>query len=87
MGNAQVADMKLLQALVFFLHLFYVQSDKELKGLDRGFGDDIKWVSWDDTFSTAKLLNKPMFLLIHKSWCASCQASSSTSSTFCSTET
>ncbi|CDW55633.1 Thioredoxin 7 domain containing protein [Trichuris trichiura] len=37
-----------------------------------GWGDDIAWVSFEDV---AKFFRKrPMFLLIHKSWCPACQA-------------
>uniref|UniRef100_A0A915PGC1 Thioredoxin domain-containing protein n=1 Tax=Setaria digitata TaxID=48799 RepID=A0A915PGC1_9BILA len=66
--------MRFLKTVLFFIQLFYVQGDEELKRPDKGFGDDIKWIQWDDTLSTAKLLNKPVFLLIHKSWCGACQA-------------
>ncbi|VDN22702.1 unnamed protein product [Gongylonema pulchrum] len=41
--------------------------------LDR-FGDDINWIPWEEAFSKAKSLNKPIFLLIHKTWCGACQA-------------
>ncbi|CAB3405507.1 unnamed protein product [Caenorhabditis bovis] len=42
--------------------------------LARGFGDDIKWVKWEDAIETALDENKPIFLLIHKSWCHACKA-------------
>uniref|UniRef100_A0A914RNC5 Thioredoxin domain-containing protein n=1 Tax=Parascaris equorum TaxID=6256 RepID=A0A914RNC5_PAREQ len=39
-----------------------------------GFGDDIEWVKWSEAKEQAKTLKKPIFLLIHKSWCGACQA-------------
>uniref|UniRef100_A0A915N0R4 Thioredoxin domain-containing protein n=1 Tax=Meloidogyne javanica TaxID=6303 RepID=A0A915N0R4_MELJA len=42
--------------------------------LSNGFGTDIDWVQWNDAVSIALDLNKPIFLLIHKTWCGACQA-------------
>lgn len=38
-----------------------------------GFGEDINWVSWEDAIETALEKDKPIFLLIHKSWCHACK--------------
>uniref|UniRef100_A0A5S6QAK2 Thioredoxin domain-containing protein n=1 Tax=Trichuris muris TaxID=70415 RepID=A0A5S6QAK2_TRIMR len=42
--------------------------------LARGWGDDITWVSFEDGLKIVKEQKRPMFLLIHKSWCPACQA-------------
>ncbi|TMS33413.1 hypothetical protein L596_001157 [Steinernema carpocapsae] len=42
--------------------------------LSNGFGEDINWVKWEDAIETALDENKPIFLLIHKSWCHACKA-------------
>ncbi|VDK83856.1 unnamed protein product [Litomosoides sigmodontis] len=42
--------------------------------LSHGFGEDIDWVKWEDAVETAMEVNKPIFLLIHKSWCHACKA-------------
>uniref|UniRef100_A0AC34QPL5 Thioredoxin domain-containing protein n=1 Tax=Panagrolaimus sp. JU765 TaxID=591449 RepID=A0AC34QPL5_9BILA len=42
--------------------------------LSNGFGDDIAWVKWEDAIETALEVNKPIFLLIHKTWCHACKA-------------
>uniref|UniRef100_F1L356 Thioredoxin domain-containing protein 12 n=1 Tax=Ascaris suum TaxID=6253 RepID=F1L356_ASCSU len=42
------------------------------ESLGRGFGDDINWVPYADAFVTARLNNKPIFLLIHNTWCKAC---------------
>lgn len=38
-----------------------------------GFGDDIDWVPWENAVETALDANKPIFLLIHKTWCHACK--------------
>jgi protein-disulfide reductase (glutathione) len=43
------------------------------EGLARGFGSDIDWVEWTKAVSIARDLNKPIFLLIHKTWCGACK--------------
>uniref|UniRef100_A0A7E4WDT0 Thioredoxin domain-containing protein n=1 Tax=Panagrellus redivivus TaxID=6233 RepID=A0A7E4WDT0_PANRE len=42
--------------------------------LSHGYGDDIAWVKWEDAIETALELNKPIFLLVHKTWCHACKA-------------
>lgn len=42
--------------------------------LSHGFGEDIDWVKWEDAVEMAMEANKPIFLLIHKSWCHACKA-------------
>uniref|UniRef100_A0A1I7VLU1 Thioredoxin domain-containing protein n=1 Tax=Loa loa TaxID=7209 RepID=A0A1I7VLU1_LOALO len=42
--------------------------------LSHGFGEDIDWVKWEDAVETAMEVNKPIFLLVHKSWCHACKA-------------
>ncbi|KAK2183317.1 hypothetical protein NP493_315g01024 [Ridgeia piscesae] len=39
-----------------------------------GFNDNIKWVTLDKGLQIAKTENKPLMLLIHKSWCSACKA-------------
>lgn len=38
-----------------------------------GFGEDIDWVTWEDAIETALDKQKPIFLLIHKTWCHACK--------------
>ncbi|OZC04962.1 hypothetical protein X798_08080 [Onchocerca flexuosa] len=42
--------------------------------LSHGFGEDIDWVKWEDAVELAMEVDKPIFLLIHKSWCHACKA-------------
>ncbi|PAV63962.1 hypothetical protein WR25_18791 [Diploscapter pachys] len=42
--------------------------------LAHGFGNDIDWVQWDDAIEKALDESKPIFLLIHKTWCHACKA-------------
>ncbi|KAL6737085.1 hypothetical protein Aduo_010758 [Ancylostoma duodenale] len=42
--------------------------------LAHGFGEDIDWVPWEDAIEKALDDNKPIFLLIHKTWCHACKA-------------
>uniref|UniRef100_A0AC34GX71 DUF255 domain-containing protein n=1 Tax=Panagrolaimus sp. ES5 TaxID=591445 RepID=A0AC34GX71_9BILA len=41
--------------------------------LAHGLGDDIEWVKWEDAIEKALEVNKPIFLLIHKTWCHACK--------------
>ncbi|KAK6021575.1 hypothetical protein OSTOST_12751, partial [Ostertagia ostertagi] len=41
--------------------------------LSNGFRTEIDWVEWDKAIGVAKDLNKPIFLLIHKTWCGACK--------------
>uniref|UniRef100_A0A915HYS8 Thioredoxin domain-containing protein n=1 Tax=Romanomermis culicivorax TaxID=13658 RepID=A0A915HYS8_ROMCU len=41
--------------------------------LSRGWNDDIAWVSLEDGYRLAKEQRKPLFVLIHKTWCHACQ--------------
>lgn len=38
-----------------------------------GFGDDIDWIPWEEAISRAQERQAPIFLLIHKPSCPSCQ--------------
>ncbi|KAL5016576.1 hypothetical protein ScPMuIL_006165 [Solemya velum] len=42
--------------------------------LSRGWGDDIEWITLEDGLVKAKDEQKPLMLLIHKSWCGACKA-------------
>ncbi|PIK48887.1 putative thioredoxin domain-containing protein 12-like, partial [Apostichopus japonicus] len=44
------------------------------ESLARGFGDNIAWKKLDEGLSLSKESNKPLMLVIHKSWCGACKA-------------
>ena len=48
-------------------------NDGEPSQLARGFGDKINWVKFEESADIALKTSKPIFLLIHKSWCGACQ--------------
>ncbi|KAL3070273.1 hypothetical protein niasHS_016100 [Heterodera schachtii] len=48
-------------------------ADSYKNPLSNGFGDEIDWVPWEDAIETALDRNKPIFLLIHKTWCHACK--------------
>uniref|UniRef100_A0A0K0FAZ2 Thioredoxin domain-containing protein n=1 Tax=Strongyloides venezuelensis TaxID=75913 RepID=A0A0K0FAZ2_STRVS len=43
------------------------------KDLSHGFPKEIDWIEWDKATKVAKDLNKPIFLMIHKTWCNACK--------------
>jgi protein-disulfide reductase (glutathione) len=38
-----------------------------------GWGNDIEWRTWDEAKAEAKAKNKPIMLILHKSWCGACK--------------
>lgn len=60
-------------ALVFMNLMFSVVCEPE-EPLDRGWGEDIAWKTLDDGLNEAKKSDKPLMLLIHKTWCGGCKA-------------
>ena len=57
---------------LFLITVFTVVFAKEENSLAHGFGDDIEWGSWENALELANEQNKPVFLLIHKTWCGAC---------------
>ncbi|XP_069127296.1 thioredoxin domain-containing protein 12-like [Argopecten irradians] len=62
--------MNLLAWILVTCHVSVVFSNE----LARGWGDDIAWVKLDDGLIQAKTENKPVMLIIHKSWCGACKS-------------
>ncbi|KAI1708921.1 thioredoxin-like domain-containing protein [Ditylenchus destructor] len=48
--------------------------EKTSPDLSNGFGADIDWVGWEKAQSIAMDLDKPIFFLIHKTWCGACKS-------------
>ena len=44
----------------------------DCKGEPRGWGDSISWSSFDGGLQQAQRENKPVMLIIHKTWCGTC---------------
>ncbi|ETN85234.1 hypothetical protein NECAME_16850 [Necator americanus] len=67
--------MKLFLILVAIISIVYGEKKKKEKEnpLAHGFTDEIDWVEWDRAIGVAKDLNKPIFFLIHKTWCGACK--------------
>lgn len=59
--------------LVLFKLAIHVLCEPE-DPLDRGWGEKIEWKTFDDGLKEAKKSNKPLVLLIHKTWCGACKA-------------
>ncbi|CAI5456059.1 unnamed protein product [Caenorhabditis angaria] len=65
--------MKVLLLVVLgFVAVF--AKEEEVENLAHGFPTAIEWVSFDKSIGIAKDLNKPIFFLIHKTWCGACKA-------------
>ncbi|CAJ0921022.1 unnamed protein product, partial [Mesorhabditis belari] len=50
------------------------KEEKKEKDLSNGFAGDIDWVQWENAVEVAKEQNKPIFFLIHKTWCGACSS-------------
>lgn len=44
------------------------------ENLHRGFNENIDWKTFDDAKEISARDNKPIMLLIHKTWCGACKA-------------
>ncbi|TMS36447.1 hypothetical protein L596_003606 [Steinernema carpocapsae] len=68
-------QMKAFLGLLLLVSFAAVQSEKkETNPHAHGFGDEVEWVQWDNAISIAMDLNKPILLLVHKTWCGACKA-------------
>ncbi|CEF67089.1 Thioredoxin-like fold domain-containing protein [Strongyloides ratti] len=63
----------ILAATIVFVSTNTDVEKSEANPLSRGWGDDIKWVPWEDAVEVALEENKPIFFLIHKEWCQACK--------------
>merc|ERR1711976_341958 len=39
----------------------------------RGWNDNIEWYSWEEGLKVAKASQKPMMVVLHKTWCGACK--------------
>ncbi|KAK5965861.1 ThioredoXin Domain Containing protein [Trichostrongylus colubriformis] len=67
------STMKLLLIIVATWVSVFGAKKTSKADLSNGFRTDIDWVHWDNAIGVAKDLNKPIFLLIHKTWCGACK--------------
>ncbi|CAP32745.2 Protein CBG14099 [Caenorhabditis briggsae] len=63
----------LLLSLLAIAVLAKKKGDEEIKDLSHGYPSAIEWVEFDKAIGIAKDLNKPIFFLIHKTWCGACK--------------
>eukprot|EP00116_Pleurobrachia_bachei_P013493 sb/3473755/ len=61
--------MKLL--LILTLSIIISHSTAKLNG--GGFGEKYNWVPWEQAKTVAKSEDKPIMLILHKSWCGACK--------------
>uniref|UniRef100_A0A0K0EH67 Thioredoxin domain-containing protein n=1 Tax=Strongyloides stercoralis TaxID=6248 RepID=A0A0K0EH67_STRER len=69
--------MLYLSLLFVFINYFVSAADitsMYKNPLSHGFGEDIDWVSWNDAIELAEQQEKPIFLLVHKTWCHACKS-------------
>ncbi|KAI6176839.1 hypothetical protein M3Y97_00842200 [Aphelenchoides bicaudatus] len=59
--------------LLCFYALVVVYAKEEIKDLSHGFGTDIEWIEFDKAEELSNELKKPVFVLIHKTWCGACK--------------
>jgi len=61
-----------LPSQLFFLALLVVLPAALALG-GHGFGDNYEWKSLEEAKALAKEQNKPIMLIVHKSWCGACK--------------
>ncbi|KAK6047343.1 hypothetical protein COOONC_15154 [Cooperia oncophora] len=67
--------MKLLLLIAATCLTVFGSKKSSKDDLSNGFRTEIDWVAWDKAVGVAKDLNKPIFFLIHKTWCGACKDS------------
>ncbi|KAJ8040226.1 Thioredoxin domain-containing protein 12 [Holothuria leucospilota] len=69
-----ILSMDSIQFLLLLLSITLTISRVSSENRGRGFGGNIDWKTLDDGLALAKESNKPLMLIIHKSWCGACKA-------------
>lgn len=67
-----VSTVLILFCIVYFSFTFLVFSAEA--GAGRGFGDHYLWHSLEVGKRTAREQQKPLMVIIHKSWCGACKS-------------
>jgi len=63
-------DFRNVSLLGLFLYFISIVTGEDLA---RGWNNNIDWLNFDDGLKASKAEQKPMMLLIHKSWCGACK--------------
>ncbi|KAJ9577014.1 hypothetical protein L9F63_006451 [Diploptera punctata] len=63
-----------LKSLYIMGSVIFVLTGVGSQTTGRGFGEDFNWVNLDQGLAVAKQSQKPVMLVIHKSWCGACRA-------------
>ncbi|XP_031556317.1 thioredoxin domain-containing protein 12-like [Actinia tenebrosa] len=71
--NINLSTRLSLALVMGFLVVFSVVSPC-LSIDSRGWGDDIKWKTFEEGKEEAKTSHRPMMMVIHKTWCGACKA-------------
>ena len=61
------------RSLVFFVLLNFATSAYAASGLARGWGASIDWRTLEAGKAEAIANQKPIMLIIHKTWCGACK--------------
>ncbi|XP_023728057.1 thioredoxin domain-containing protein 12 [Cryptotermes secundus] len=58
----------------FWGSFFIAVVTADLQNTGKGFGEQYNWFSLEKGLEEAKNSNKPLMLIIHKTWCGACKA-------------
>ncbi|XP_041357311.1 thioredoxin domain-containing protein 12-like isoform X2 [Gigantopelta aegis] len=58
----------------FSVTIFVCFTTTQANTLARGWGDNLDWQTLEDGLKKAKEENKPLMVVIHKTWCGACRA-------------
>mmetsp|Transcript_14495 Transcript_14495/g.20204 ORF Transcript_14495/g.20204 Transcript_14495/m.20204 type:complete len:166 (+) Transcript_14495:71-568(+) len=65
--------MNKLIATAFIVSLAFAAIIAEESSLARGWGDKIQWRTLEAALAESKETNKPVMVIIHKTWCGACK--------------
>jgi len=74
MGKLTTCSILCSSLLVLIIATTGLADDESSESKGHGFGEKYDWVPYAEAYTKSKELNKPVMMVIHKSWCGACKS-------------